>query len=84
MHYIFDDNNDKHDFWLKLNSSRLHPLNWGNENSKKMIHPESLSRLIPEDFKEKVQNCELALSNTVLQMVDFCILLIIPTHSKFF
>lgn len=83
MHY-FDDYNDKHDFWLKLNSLHLHFLNWGNENNKKMIHPHGLPRLIPEDFKEKVQNCELAVSNTVLQMVDFYISLIIPTHSTFF
>ncbi|XP_060871947.1 scm-like with four MBT domains protein 1 isoform X2 [Metopolophium dirhodum] len=69
LHY-FDDDNDKHNFWLKLNSSRLHSLNWGSENNKQLIppHPERRSRLIPEDIKERVQNCEHAVSNTVLQM----------------
>jgi len=85
LHY-FDEDNDEHDFWFKVNSSRLHSLNWGSENNKKLIppHPEKLSHLIPGDIKEKVQNCAHAVSNTVLQMVDFCILLIISTHSKQF
>ncbi|VVC28864.1 SLED domain,Mbt repeat [Cinara cedri] len=38
LHYIGDKNN-KHDFWLELKSSRIHPLNWGSKNYKKLVPP---------------------------------------------
>ncbi|XP_022172526.1 scm-like with four MBT domains protein 1 isoform X2 [Myzus persicae] len=70
LHY-FGDDNDEHDFWIKVNSSRIHSLNLGSENNKKLIppHPQRGSLLTPEGFKEKVQDCGHAVSNIVLQMV---------------
>lgn len=70
LHY-FGDDNDKHDFWLEVKSPRIHSLNWGSENKKKLIppHNDRISRLNPEVVKEKVQNCEYVVSSSVLQMV---------------
>lgn len=84
MHYIGDDN-DEHDFWLELNSSRIHCLNWGSENNKELTPPRFMKRprLIPEAIKEKVQNCGNSVSNTVLQMVNVCILLTVHIQNNF-
>lgn len=78
LHY-FGDGNDQHTFWLEVNSSRIHSLNWGSENNKKLIppYPERFSRYKPEVIKKKVQDSEHIVSNAVLQMVYFYILLIV-------
>jgi len=70
LHY-FGDDSDKHDFWLEVNSTRIHPLNWGSENNKKLIPPERFLR--SEDIKGKVHDFVHSVSNTVLQLVYFCI-----------
>ncbi|KAL4104178.1 hypothetical protein QTP88_019487 [Uroleucon formosanum] len=69
LHY-FGDGNDQHTFWLEVNSSRIHSLNWGSENNKKLIppYPERFSRYKPEVIKKKVQDSEHIVSNAVLQM----------------
>jgi len=81
LHY-FGDNNDKHDFWLEVNSSRIHYINWGSENNKKLIppYPKKFPHLNPEVIKEKIQDCEHAVSNSVLQLV--CLYLINFIRSK--
>lgn len=70
MHY-FGDENDKQDFWVEVKSPRIHPLNWGSENNKKLVppYPDRFSRANPKIIKEKVQDCENIISNSVLQMV---------------
>ncbi|XP_022180429.1 scm-like with four MBT domains protein 1 [Myzus persicae] len=66
----FGDNNDQHSFSLKVTSPRIHSLNWGSENNKKLIppYPDRFSLYKPEVVKEKVQDCELVVSSAVLQM----------------
>jgi len=56
---------------LEVKSSRIHSLNWGSENNKKLIppYPDRFLRVNPETIKEKVQICEHVISNAVLQMV---------------
>ena len=78
MHY-FGDDNDKHNFWLEVRSSHIHSLNWGSENNKKLIppHPNMPTCLNLENIKKKVQDSKHIVSNAVLQMVYFCILLIV-------
>lgn len=70
MHYVGDENNE-HNFWLEVKSSRIHPLNWGSENNKKLVppYPDRFSRVNPEVVKEKVQYCENVVPESVLQMV---------------
>lgn len=72
MHY-FGDENDKHDFWLEVGSPRIHPLNWGNENNKKLIPPSTtrFKSVNLKAIKEKVLDCEHIVSNVVLKMVNF-------------
>ncbi|XP_029342125.1 scm-like with four MBT domains protein 1 isoform X2 [Acyrthosiphon pisum] len=69
LHY-FGDDNDQHTFWLEVKSPRIHSLNWGSENNKKLMppYPERFSRYKPEVIKEKVNDCEHVVSNAVLQM----------------
>lgn len=72
----FGEDNDKHDFCLEVKSPRIHSLNWGSENNKKLAppFPERFSRINPQAIKEKVQDCENFVSDAVLQMVCFCVL----------
>lgn len=72
MHYLGDEN-DNHDFWLEVRSSRIHPINWGSKNNKKQSppHPDRFSRVNLKLIQEKVKNCEHIVSNAVLQMVYF-------------
>jgi len=70
LHY-FGDDNDQHNFTLEVNSPRIHSLNWGSENDKKLVppYPERFSRFSnPKVIKEKVEDCEHVVSNGVLQM----------------
>ncbi|VVC29794.1 SLED domain,Zinc finger, C2CH-type,Sterile alpha motif/pointed domain,Mbt repeat [Cinara cedri] len=69
LHYI-GDKNDEHDFWIELNSSRIHPLNWGNENNKKLLPPcpDRFLQINLENVKKKIQYCENVVPNSVLQM----------------
>lgn len=78
MHY-FGDDNDQHTFWLKLKAPRIHSLNWGRENNKKLIppYPDRFSRYKPNVMEVKVQDSEHIVPNAVLQMVYFYILLIV-------
>ncbi|XP_025406134.1 uncharacterized protein LOC112680298 isoform X2 [Sipha flava] len=78
LHY-FGDENDKHDFWLEVKSPRIHSLNWGSENNKKLVppYPNRFSRVNLKTMKEKVQDCENIVSNYVLQMNG------VPIHNIF-
>lgn len=70
MHYVGDENNT-HNFWLEVKSSRIHPLNWGSENNKKLVppYPDRFLRVNPEVVKEKVQYCENVVPDSVLRLV---------------
>jgi len=70
LHY-FGDDNDRHNFWLDVQSPRIHSLNWGSENNKELIppYPDRFSRYKPKVIKEKVQDCEYVVSSAVLEMV---------------
>jgi hypothetical protein len=54
-----------------VKSPRIHSLNWGSENNKKLVppYPNRFSRVNLKTMKEKVQDCENIVSNYVLQMV---------------
>lgn len=71
LHYLGDEN-DKHDFWLEVKSPRIHPLNWGSENNKKLIPPYSdgFLQVDPNIIKKKIQD-EHILSNAILNMVKY-------------
>ncbi|KAL5237491.1 hypothetical protein ACI65C_004901 [Semiaphis heraclei] len=69
LHY-FGDDSDQHTFWLEVKSPRIHSLNWGIENNKKLIppYPERCSRYKPKVIREKVQDCEHVVPDALLQM----------------
>lgn len=73
MHY-FGDDNDQHKFTLEIKSPRVHYLNWGSENDKKLVppYPKRFSRFSNlKVIKEKMEDCEHIVSDAVLQMVYF-------------
>lgn len=84
LHY-FGDDNDQHTFWLEVKSPRIHSLNWGSENNKKLIppYPERFSRYKPKVIREKVQDCEHVVSDAVLQMVYFYVLFFVYRSKQF-
>lgn len=63
---------------MKVKSSRIHSLNWGSENNKKLIppYPDRFLQINPENIKEKVQICDNVISNAVLQMVGCWVVMI--------
>jgi hypothetical protein len=68
LHY-FGDVHGTHEFLLELNSSRIHPLNWGNENNKKLVPPNKYLQKNLEEIEKKINNCKHGVSNHLLQMV---------------
>lgn len=58
---------------MALKSPRLHPLNWGDENGKKLIppHPKRFQHVNLNVMREKVFDSEHIVSEKVLQLVSF-------------
>ncbi|XP_050436078.1 uncharacterized protein LOC126842903 [Adelges cooleyi] len=66
----YGDESDTNDFWILVKSPRLHYLNWGGENGKKLVppHPDRFRRINHKLMMNKVQDSEYLVSKNVLQL----------------